>query len=378
MRGLIVWGGADMLSVSQKRDSGFDFYKGLLILGVVLGHAATALKADSSVSAPIVLFLRTYDMPFFAFISGYFLRSSCQKRGMWENLCNKCTSILLPVLVWSAAYSLILRNPLTTIRFWFLWSVFGCSVFLILADGVTKKCRWLRPVIFAGVLVLFHLNIVPLSEEVFYGFLFFPMVVGYYYPQIRDFFRRNGRAAYWKALAVAAYIVLFCFWDGSCSIWKIGCTVLHRSAPLMIALRMVYRAAIGVLGCFVVKMLADAVYARWTTPGPSGKVPFERVRILVESFGRKTMEIYILQAMLVETLGAKAVKVVVGRLGCNPFALNGNWLGLVAAPVVAFVSVFVCYEIQKLLCRIPVIGHFLFGGTVSGWKTALAAQKKRV
>lgn len=63
------------------------------MIGVVLGHSITALKAGSNCDVRMHVFIRTYDMPFFAFISGVFLRKSCEKHNTFENVFNKVTSI---------------------------------------------------------------------------------------------------------------------------------------------------------------------------------------------------------------------------------------------------------------------------------------------
>ena len=63
----------------------YDLYKGLLMFSVILGHTFTAI----SVNSYLHIFIRSFDMPFFAFISGYFLRKSCKKREWYKNLKKK-------------------------------------------------------------------------------------------------------------------------------------------------------------------------------------------------------------------------------------------------------------------------------------------------
>ena len=57
----------------MERNAKWDFYRGLLIWGVVIGHTITALKSGDSSYVWLHTFLRMYDMPMFAFISGYFI-----------------------------------------------------------------------------------------------------------------------------------------------------------------------------------------------------------------------------------------------------------------------------------------------------------------
>lgn len=72
-----------------QRDNRFDFYKGLLMVGVVYGHVLTALQNGQYGTLGVHSFIRMYDMPMFAFIAGYFLKSSCSRHGFAYNVINK-------------------------------------------------------------------------------------------------------------------------------------------------------------------------------------------------------------------------------------------------------------------------------------------------
>lgn len=121
------------------RDKRWDFYKGLLIFSVVLGHTITALKAGASEPVWVLIFIRTFDMPMFAFVTGVFLRKSCNKRSFYENIINKVCTLLIPIILWNWILNLMLGDfCLNTGRFWFLWSIFYVCCIVILID-VTKN-----------------------------------------------------------------------------------------------------------------------------------------------------------------------------------------------------------------------------------------------
>lgn len=63
------------------RDKRIDFAKGMLMFCVIYGHMINALLSGTPHS-PIWLhvFVRTFDMPFFMILSGYFLKRSLEKK----------------------------------------------------------------------------------------------------------------------------------------------------------------------------------------------------------------------------------------------------------------------------------------------------------
>lgn len=81
------------------RDSKIDFYKGMLMVGVIWGHTINAYHL-SDYTCWIHLFFRTYDMPFFMLLSGVFLAVSIQKYDLKKLLLNKLTTLFVPLAVW--------------------------------------------------------------------------------------------------------------------------------------------------------------------------------------------------------------------------------------------------------------------------------------
>lgn len=65
------------MTASNARNENVDFVKGLLIWGVIWGHTITALSAGKF-DSPVWIhtFFRTYDLPLFMILSGYFFQQS--------------------------------------------------------------------------------------------------------------------------------------------------------------------------------------------------------------------------------------------------------------------------------------------------------------
>ena len=141
-----------------KRDEKFDFFKGLLMVGVVLGHVLNAIQGEGGKSFWIHEFVRTYDMPMFAFITGIFIKKSCNKRGVIQNIILKIKGLLYPAILWSLIFALPTGSLVpNTGGLWFLYSIFISSVIIILIDQI--KMPALKFSCFAIVIIAFHILI---------------------------------------------------------------------------------------------------------------------------------------------------------------------------------------------------------------------------
>lgn len=116
------------------RNEIFDFYKALLMFGVVWGHTITHF-GGGGISCNVTWLLRLYDMPFFMLISGYFLRRSMQKYNYRHLLLSKVTTILFPTVLWS----LIISRGTSILGYYFLYAVFLSSVIIVLVEEFANK-----------------------------------------------------------------------------------------------------------------------------------------------------------------------------------------------------------------------------------------------
>lgn len=124
----------------ENRNQKVDFYKGLLMWGVIWGHTITAL-ANNTLNEGIFIhsFFRLYDMPFFMILSGYFLYKSLEKNNSFKNILqDKITQLLVPILLWNW----IIHFPYpSTKSFYFLWAVFISSILTITVHTITKRLK---------------------------------------------------------------------------------------------------------------------------------------------------------------------------------------------------------------------------------------------
>ncbi len=336
-----------------KRNAKYDFYRGLLMLGVVWGHLRFGIEGSSC----LLHFFRTYDMPMFAFISGYFLNKTIQKHGFSNNLLNKIGMILLPVMLWNIIFHFLTLNVLyngilvSFSRFWFLWAIFIVSVMVLIIEKLFSFSKVGKLIAYAVVTVAIH-TFINLPHNA--AFLFVPCVFGVYYESIKEKIlcrAKQNSINTIKIMFVALFVVMQFFWDQSYNVWNTGNNIFAFSTPLTTSLRIFFRMSIGIVGCIAMKTVFDFIY----------NFKCVKLKTALCNVGKNTLEIYIIQSFLVETLGARAVMFVTNVLGFNVFGVNMFLLDYVFAFVISSVSVFLSYYIQKWLKLIPKIGPYLFG-----------------
>lgn len=238
------------------REKRWDFYKGMLMFSVVVGHTITALKAGASEPVWVLIFIRTFDMPMFAFVTGVFLRKSCNKHLFYENILNKVGTILLPIILWNWILNLLTGNfSLSIGQFWFLWSIFYVCCIVILID-VAKKRRLLQVVLFGIAIVIFHTLII---DRWNIGFILFPCVIGYYYKELtRRITLWHWNTKILRALIIIVFFSCQLFWTTEYNVWNAGCNVMAEGALPKIT----FRGLVGIMGCFSMKSIFDFIYDR--------------------------------------------------------------------------------------------------------------------
>lgn len=85
---------------TTKRDYSFDFLKGVLIFLVVWGHVIQILGPESYLKNPLYIWIYSFHMPLFIFISGYFASNSIIQN---FTICiqSKIKRLLIPALIWT-------------------------------------------------------------------------------------------------------------------------------------------------------------------------------------------------------------------------------------------------------------------------------------
>lgn len=332
----------------RERNRNIDFYKGLLMFGVIWGHTITNLRNGAGTSVWILTFFRTYDMPFFMLISGYFLSFSMSKSKWPEVFVKRLFSLAVPLIVWEIILSLVSGQIFSSLKsifsLWFLWSAFGCTYILILVCGLIPKQRIQILVL---VLIIIALHLFPFTPfNLAYMLPFF--VVGYYLNCLKISISDVNREKLYF-LAIITFVVLQCYWKGSYNVWNAGTYVLERPSYTIPVI--IFRGIIGALGCFVMKILFDCMIKCF---------PLKIVSFFV-LVGQNTMLLYIMQSVVIESLLPSVVSLISGKIGFNIFVLNMRLLGYVLAPSLALIVIVGLLYVIQLIKKLPILSRVLCG-----------------
>ncbi len=326
------------------RDQEIDFIKGMLIWCVVYGHAVDALCGRlPHQSVWLHVFVRTFDLPFFMVISGYFCQKSLGRKNLSRVVIDRLTMLLFPIVIWT-----LLRGHLNIVSgmYYFLWAVLSSTMACVAVRLVTRLCRVesvrIMELVFLWFLVVL-LYFIHMPWNLFYLFPFF--VVGY---GLRDLDFRLTKTSF--ATMVIVFAVGLCFWSAAYSPWRLN-DLAWRTDSFAVILY-AYRTVLAIAGVYVMNFVFRAVM------GYLSRTPL--VKSAIVEAGAETLAIYILQAILVERAIGKLLSVVFGRLGISVADWYVNLVGYVIAPIVAFFVLIVLTRIVRKIKMIPVVRN-LFG-----------------
>ena len=281
----------------------FDILKLFSIYLVIWGHAIQYLLSSDYVDEPVYRYIYSFHMPLFMMISGYFASSAMNLSPM-ELIKKKFIQLLLPCITWGifvwVAISIwrFIKNgdlsfdgllSILVFNYWFLKSLFVCYLLAYFGKRLCKNT-------FCWVIVTF---ICVCIYDIYYLQIMYPCFLCGMFLRMKDSWWQKNVISL-SVLFGIVFIILLCFWDKS--FWDYANINLkslfvgkgHYS--LVFAYRELYRIFIGIVGaCFFV-FLFYLLFNR-----------SEQARYLdiCSDWGRYTLDIYILQSIVLEVIMAK-------------------------------------------------------------------------
>lgn len=331
----------------QKRNGEYDFIRGLLIFGVTLGHILSAFLYSADASPWLYVFIRSYDMPMFAMLSGMFLHVSLSRR-KWETvLLNKATMILIPAAVWELIFGIIKRDIRLGTSCWFLYALFISSSVILVVTGIIKNKK-LQVIVLVFVTMAIHC----IPDTVHSSFLLIPAIVGYYLSDLRNIgmVKRLGKGTI-CSLVLAVWVILLCFWKSAYSVWSVDGFLIGKDLQGIICV--VLRTAVGVVGSLAMMIIMKFLYRSVHI--------WKKMFNWMEKMGIISMEQYILQCFFVSYIGGMIVRKIVDSIGYNPFVFNVPLLVFVIGPAITVVVLFVQSKMIFWIKKIPLAGKYAFG-----------------
>lgn len=307
-----------------------DIAKLLAILLVLIGHFIQIYDANYRQSESF-LFIYSFHMPLFMMLSGLFL--DFEKLLKWrEILVKRFLHIIMPSLLWLfviAGVSYLLGSSKPLFQFiwyglWFLKSLFVCIFILVVTAALLKK---------SSLSMVFSIIISQLT--IFIPHLWFLqinimlpcIVIGIY---LKRLFVSRNCLIYIASASMLTYIVMYNVWGGKF-------TILPKLYPLLTSnwiptyILLICKLIIGVSGSLFIISFMKLLFENNTN------LIVEKLSVL----GRYTMEIYILQSLLLETIIAHFVSIDMGA--CY------NLFVWIIYPFLSFILILICVAICKLI-----------------------------
>ena len=309
----------------------FDLLKCFAIFLVVWGHSIQYFVEANYENNIVWKFIYAFHMPLFMMISGFFSFKSISLSTDFRLFLKKGRELLLPSFVWTfffVVYACYLnRNsidgaffdsqivPILSVKFWFLKTCFVCY----LMTWLGYHFPWSK---FCGVVIMLFLS--QLIPYVAHLDVMFPcFLVGFgikYNNNVHRFIVKNF------VLSGILFLGLF---------------LLKENMPNLECFLL--KLLIGILGGYFFIGLFEKIFRVVR----NGKV----VKIC-SYIGKHTLEIYILQVVIVETILPKYLKI-----GNGVFILTN----FVYLPLISIVLVIVCLGLANMISRFSFFNLILFG-----------------
>lgn len=300
----------------EKRIDYIDFTKGVAILLVVWGHAIQVGGMQREIfSDKLFTFIYSFHMPLFMMLSGFVFTKTCHKMNFCKNVKSKITRLVFPAVFWGVLFYIIkvvIENYLLKKSFtfsiqqmiqeiwnvWFLWSLFFCTVAALIAEKITK--RIVR--IFVYLLSFIILYYLPNGE--FSVFLFPYFIIGYILG------KRESIPVKYCCLCLVMFPVLLMYYSKEHFIYVSGiarvCEDLGFGRQIIID---IFRWGIGLVGSISAITIVKLVLKNLSSES--------RLKKIFCELGKYTLEIYVMQRILVEYMGAKVMWKIVNEMNIS-------------------------------------------------------------
>ena len=300
----------------RKRIDYIDFTKGIAIFLVVWGHAIQVGGMQREVfSDKLFTFIYSFHMPLFMMLSGFVFAKTYNRKDFWKNIKSKITRLVFPAILWGVLFYIIkavmenylLKNfyPFSINQVvneiwdvWYLWSLFFCTVAaLIIGQMPNKITRFI--VLLLSFILLYYM---PNGE--FNVFLFPYFLIGYILG------KRENIPIKYCCLSLIMFPVLLMYYSKEHYIYVSGitrmCGDLGVGRQIFID---VFRWVIGLTGSISVITIVKLFLGYLSNES--------RIRKTFCELGKYTLEIYVMQRILVEYMGAKVMWKIVNEMNIS-------------------------------------------------------------
>ncbi len=333
-----------------------DYLKGIAIFLVVWGHVIQYAPHDGYdfFLNKVYIFIYSFHMPLFMFISGYLFLYSLKDKGFWVLTKNKFLQLVVPLIIWSFIYylfrfvlgfydlrgldffqtaGLLFYRYITSFPYelWFLWAVFACSV-------ITAACKiYFKDKLYSYLIIFAVMILIPETHNLHMLKFTYPyFVLGHFYNKEREKIQRYLK--YVLILSFIIYPVLLAFWTKDYYIYTTGMNMYVQDFGHKVFI-ILYRYIIGFTGILVITQIV-----KWTLK--LGRLNF------ITYMGKETMGIYIISSDIIMLIFSK-IPIKVDNMEVYNFIFT---------PLLSVGVILACFLLIKLFERNKNINRVFLGG----------------
>lgn len=361
-------------TMSRKRNIDLDIYRGIACWLVIWGHTIQCCYAGNLAFFEnlVFRFIYGFHMPFFMTISGYLFCETCQKYDLKAVIRKQIQHIVYPLAIWGGVDFLCnlfqkVGEIHTFFDFlkvvyksytgpWFLWSVFIISVSVAVAYNVeiVHIRRGIRYVIAFVALILLPTIIEPCKTMNIWMYPYF--LAGFLLFAKKDVIcqLKSGKKEDIKYILIILYPALLHFFHYRDYIYTSGINLFRSDYGFIEQFQInTYRWVLGYAGIGFMVVLLQLLFKKSYVK--------DVVFRLFGKLGRVTMQVYILQRILLERIFGRVCKMA-GHYGEVNFITKNVYLcNFVITPVIGLVHLIIIYKLIWWIRKFDKLNQYLFG-----------------
>lgn len=340
----------------EKRNDVLDIVKGVAAILVVWGHAIQYFSTGGIDfwESSVFRIIYSFHMPLFMLVSGYVFYWTCSRKNRTTVILGRVRGIGIPMLVWGTIIGFI-RSQMhfsigrwvnEVIGIWFLYAVLLASIIVVIinkiAGGGTYTAVHYAMMLIAALAIL----LLPGHTNVLFVYPYF--VVGYALNEQKLFKESKTNLLY-----ILGWLVLIPFYGKEDFIYTSGLfPVSFQLGDITRALSIdMYRWVIGFFGSMSVLSIVQKI---------STIHAGSQVQQFLKRIGKFTLEIYVMQRLILEIVLAKGFQKLVSVLGRN-FIAENTLIYYSATLVFSVILVSLLAYVAERIERNKLLGRVLFG-----------------
>ena len=347
----------------EKRNEFLDVVKCIAIFLVLWGHVVQqtymAGKIDPDAYLDIIYrIIYTVHMPLFMGLCGYFFSLSINKHNLSKKnyMKKRIKSLVIPMVsfgfirflidVYIGDKTISVFSYLKDVsEIWFLGDLIINSIvvyFLInkLSNNLKRDWKWL----FIGMLFSIPLY----RAQGIYMYIFF--IFGFYIKQYLHILKQYFVRFYYLIYAIFLFLIIYNVYE-SLGIYAFSINYLKHPNLIMLFINNILKIILGIIGIYIV------VFLIWNF---SNIKKFNFFINKINEYGRYTLELYLLNIVILEMFLGVVYKWLVVRYNYNMIQDNGFIFELTSTFILSLIIMKILLFITNQIYKYPIISKILF------------------